>query len=107
MWFVFPQLKGLGFSQTSQYYGIASLQEAEAFWQHAVLGPRLRECTELVLAVEGKTARQIFGLPDDMKFRSSMTLFERAAPAEHIFGRALEKYFTGERDRASLRLLGA
>jgi uncharacterized protein (DUF1810 family) len=106
MWFVFPQLKGLGFSQTSQYYGIASLQEAEAYWQHPVLGSRLRECTELVLAVEGRTARQVFGPPDDLKFRSSMTLFELAVPAEPIFGVALEKYFAGERDTATLRLLG-
>jgi uncharacterized protein (DUF1810 family) len=105
MWFVFPQLKGLGRSTTSEFYSISSLLEAEAYWQHPLLGTRLRECSDLVLAVKDKTAREIFGSPDDVKFRSSMTLFERAAPQEPIFGRALAKYFNGERDARTLTLL--
>lgn len=77
MWFVFPQLKGLGHSALAQRFGIASKAEAQAYWQHAVLGARLKECIELVLAIEGKTALDIFGSPDDLKFHSSLTLFER------------------------------
>ena len=105
MWFVFPQLKGLGRSAMAQHYGLASLDEAKAYWQHPVLGPRLKECTALVLAVAGKTALDIFGSIDEMKFRSSMTLFERAAPDEGSFGRAIDKYFDGERDQKTLALL--
>jgi uncharacterized protein (DUF1810 family) len=106
MWFVFPQLKGLGRSPTAEYFGIASHDEAVAYWTHPLLGPRLRECTDLVLAVEGRTAHQIFGSPDDVKFRSCLTLFERAAPEEPVFARALDKYFEGERDAATLEFLG-
>jgi uncharacterized protein (DUF1810 family) len=105
MWFIFPQLKGLGRSPTAEYFGIASLPEAEAYWRHPVLGRRLKECTELVVAILGKTAHQIFGSPDDVKFRSCMTLFERAAPEEPIFGQALDKYFDGKRDSSTLALL--
>jgi len=105
MWFIFPQLKGLGRSQTSEYYGIASLKEAHAYWQHPVLGARLRECTELVLAVGGRTAREIFGSPDDVKLRSCMTLFERAAPDEPVFARALAQFFRSERDGTTLTLI--
>ncbi len=105
MWFIFPQLRGLGRSPTADYYGIASLQEARAYWQHPLLGPRLRECTELALAVDGRTAHEIFGFPDDLKFRSCMTLFERAAPEEPAFGRAVDKYFAGERDHGTLAML--
>lgn len=94
MWFVFPQLKGLGRSATAEHFGIASKDEAIAYLQHPVLGPRLRECTRLVLDVEGKTAAQIFGSPDDMKFRSSVTLFA-AVSGEPLFRRAIEKYFDG------------
>jgi uncharacterized protein (DUF1810 family) len=105
MWFVFPQLKQLGRSATAQHFGIASLAEAKAYWQHPLLGARLKECSELVVSVEGKTALRIFGSPDDLKFRSSMTLFEEAASDEPVFGRALEKYFRGGRDRRTLELL--
>src|SRR2546422_10623815 len=85
MWFVFPQLKGLGRSALAQHYGIASREEALAYWRHPLLGPRLKECTELVIAVDGKTALQILGSPDDLKFCSSMTLFERVVPDEPAF----------------------
>jgi uncharacterized protein (DUF1810 family) len=102
MWFVFPQIAGLGFSQMAARYAISSLAEATAYLAHPVLGPRLKECTQLVLQVEGRSIRQIFGQPDDMKFRSSMTLFARAAPDEPIFTKALQKYFGGELDRMTL-----
>jgi uncharacterized protein (DUF1810 family) len=104
MWFVFPQLKGLGRSATAQHYGIASKAEAQAYWVHPLLGPRLRECTELVLEVEGRSAHEIFGAPDDLKFRSCMTLFAHAT-GEPLFVRALEKYFGGRDDGQTLRLL--
>ncbi|MGB2818376.1 MAG: DUF1810 domain-containing protein [Burkholderiaceae bacterium] len=110
MWFVFPQLRGLGRSATARYYGIASAAEALAYLGHAVLGPRLRECVELLLAVEGRNAAAIFGSPDDLKFRSSMTLFAWVAPAEPLFRRALEKYYGGQPDPltvTSLREAGA
>jgi len=107
MWFVFPQLKALGRSATAQFFGIASRDEALAYWQHPVLGPRLKACAELVLAVEGKTALQIFHSPDDLKFRSSMTLFAQVAPREPVFDRALDKYFGGKGDAQTLELLKA
>jgi uncharacterized protein (DUF1810 family) len=106
MWFVFPQIAGLGHSQSAQLYAIASLEEARAYLAHPVLGHRLLECTELVNAVEGRTAHDIFASPDDMKFRSSMTLFSLADPDEAAFGAALEKYFDGAEDRRTLELLG-
>jgi uncharacterized protein (DUF1810 family) len=106
MWFVFPQMKGLGSSSMAARYGIASLDEAVAYLAHPLLGPRLLECTRLLLAVQGKTARRILGAPDDLKLCSSMTLFERAAPAEPVFGEALEKYYGGRRDPKTLALLG-
>ena len=105
MWFVFPQLKGLGRSAMALRYGIASADEALAYWRHPVLGPRLKECTELVLAVQGRTALQIFGSPDDLKFCSSMTLFARVAPDETAFGRAIDKYFGGQRDARTIALM--
>jgi uncharacterized protein (DUF1810 family) len=105
MWFVFPQHRHLGRSPTAQRFGIASLLEARAYWQHPVLGARLQECSGLVLAVEGKSAHQIFGSPDDLKLRSSMTLFEQAAPGEPVFGQVLEKYFRGARDWKTLARL--
>lgn len=104
MWFVFPQLKGLGRSATAQHYGIASTAEAQAYWAHPLLGPRLRECTELVLAVDRTSAGEIFGAPDDLKFHSCMTLFAHAT-GEPLFVRALEKYFGGRDDGQTLRLL--
>ena len=105
MWFVFPQLRGLGRSATARHFGLASLEDARAYWRHALLGPRLKDCTDLVLAVRGRSALQIFGPPDDLKFRSCMTLFEAAAPDEPVFARALETYFAGGRDAATLALL--
>ncbi len=102
MWFVFPQIAGLGFSSMAQRYALASLAEAEAYLAHPVLGDRLRHCIDLVLAVEGKGITAILGSPDDMKFRSCMTLFGRAAPKEPCFRAALDRYFNGEPDPATL-----
>ena len=96
MWFIFPQIAGLGRSPMAQHYAIQNLAEARAYLNHPVLGARLRECTRAVLDVEGKTAHEIFGSPDHLKFRSSMTLFAHAAPDEELFRTALEKYFDGE-----------
>ncbi|HUO54778.1 MAG TPA: DUF1810 domain-containing protein [Rhodoblastus sp.] len=107
MWFIFPQIAGLGVSPMAQFYALASLDEARAYLAHPLLGPRLRECAELVLRVEGRSLLDIFGDPDRMKFRSSMTLFERAAPLEPIFAAALDKYCGGLRDPATLDRLGA
>jgi uncharacterized protein (DUF1810 family) len=98
MWFVFPQLRGLGHSAMAQRYAIGSLAEARAYLAHPVLGPRLVECTALVNRVEGRSAHEIFGSPDDLKFRSCMTLFALAQPAAPVFREALEKYFGGAPD---------
>jgi len=106
MWYVFPQSAGLGRSAMAQTYAIGSLAEARAYLAHPVLGPRLRDCVAAALAVQGRTAHQIFGSPDDLKFRSSLTLFARAAPGEPLFGQALDRYFGGEPDPATLRILG-
>ena len=105
MWFVFPQIEGLGHSAMAQRYAIASLDEARAYLEHPVLGARLRECSALVLAVPGRTVHDIFGSPDDLKFHSSMTLFHRAAPAHALFGECLQKYFGGEEDAATVARL--
>ena len=105
MWFVFPQLRALGRSATAQHFGIACRAEAQAYWQHPVLGFRLKECSELVMAVQGKSALQIFHSPDDLKFRSSMTLFAQVAPQEAVFSRALARYFGGEGDLKTLDML--
>ena len=104
MWFVFPQVAGLGFSAMSQRYAIASRAEAKAYLAHPILGPRLIECTRLVLAIEGRTINAILGAPDDAKFRSSMTLFDTVSD-EPVFDEALAKYFSGERDGATLEIL--
>ncbi len=104
MWFIFPQIAGLGHSAMAQMYAIQSLDEAKAYLAHPVLGPRLRECCEAVLAVEGKTAHAIFGSPDDLKFRSSLTLFDLASPGD-IFRAALDKYFGGHPDPLTLQKL--
>jgi uncharacterized protein (DUF1810 family) len=101
MWFVFPQIAGLGRSETARFYALASLEEARSYALHPVLGARLRECTRAVLAVHGKTARDIFGPPDDLKFRSCMTLFAHAT-SDPLFRQALERYFGGEEDKATL-----
>jgi uncharacterized protein (DUF1810 family) len=106
MWFVFPQLRGLGHSSMAQHYGIASLEEARACLAHPVLGARLRECCELMLQVPGKSALEILGSPDDVKFRSCVTLFEAAAPDEDVFGRCLERFFQGRPDERTLAALG-
>lgn len=104
MWFIFPQLTGLGYSAMSRRYAIASLDEAKTYLAHPVLSARLRECAELVLAAKDRTLAQIFGGPDDMKFCSSMTLFSHAAPDEPLFRAALEKCFGS--DEATLTRLG-
>jgi uncharacterized protein (DUF1810 family) len=105
MWFVFPQLAGLGSSPTAQHYAISGLDEARAYLAHAVLGPRLVECAGLVAAVEGRSARDVMGFPDDLKLRSSMTLFARAAPDTPVFGEVLDRFFDGEPDPRTLALL--
>jgi uncharacterized protein (DUF1810 family) len=106
MWFVFPQLVGLGRSPMAQAYAIGSLAEARAYLNHPVLGPRLIEATRLVMAVEGRSLTAILGTPDDLKFRSSMTLFDRARPVEPLFRAALDRFCGGAPDPATLRLLG-
>jgi len=105
MWFIFPQIGGLGQSAMSIRFAIASMDEAKAYLAHPVLGPRLRECARLALNVEGKTAREIFGSLDETKFRSSMTLFGRASPEDDVFDRCLTKYFGGTEDPATLERL--
>jgi len=105
IWFIFPQIKGLGQSWMSQQYAISSLAEAQAYLQHSILGPRLRECTRLVNLVEGRTIEEIFGGIDSMKFRSSMTLFAKAADDTQIFLDALNKYFAGEFDPLTIQRL--
>jgi uncharacterized protein (DUF1810 family) len=106
IWFIFPQMKGLGQSSHSHFYGIGSMDEAIAYTRHPVLGPRLEECTILVNLVKKKPIGQILGYPDDLKFRSSMTLFSRAAPENTVFAQALDKYFAGRPDKLTLELLG-
>jgi uncharacterized protein (DUF1810 family) len=105
MWFVFPQLRGLGNSQMALYFAISSLEEAEVYLKHPILGTRLRECTQLVILVERRSINQIFGYPDDLKFRSSMTLFARATSENELFKDALGKYFAGEPDPLTLEQL--
>jgi len=105
MWFVFPQIRGLGHSYTSQLYAISGLDEAVAFLEHPILGRRLRECTALANAIRSSSAREVFGRPDDLKFRSSMTLFAHAASDNAVFLRALEKYFGSAFDPLTLQRL--
>ncbi|OBF09880.1 DUF1810 domain-containing protein [Mycobacterium sp. 852002-10029_SCH5224772] len=107
MWFVFPQLRGLGGSPTAVHYGISSLDEARAYLRHELLGPRLRECARLVTAVQGRSVGQIFGSPDDLKLCSSMTLFARATEANDDFVAVLEKYYDGRQDRLTVARLPA
>jgi uncharacterized protein (DUF1810 family) len=102
MWFVFPQIQGLGHSYTAQKFAISSIEEARAYLEHAVLGPRLRECTTLVNNVSGRTIHQIFGSPDDLKFHSCMTLFAQASADDDVFQEALQKYFSGKPDTLTL-----
>ena len=105
MWFVFPQLAGLGHSEMAQRFAIASLDEARAYLAHPILGTRLRECVGILNGVEGRTAAQIMGYPDDLKLRSCLTLFARATADKQVFLDALEKYFSGEMDSLTLKLL--
>lgn len=105
MWFIFPQLRGLGWSAMSNRYGISGLREAEAYSKHPVLGPRLCECTRLVLGISHCSVEEIFGEPDDAKFRSSMTLFGQTLGDNRLFHEALQKYFNGKPDTRTLELL--
>ena len=103
MWFVFPQLQGLGSSPMAQHYAISGIEEAKAYLAHPLLGGRLRDCTSLVNAVSGRTVEDIFGYPDDLKFRSSVTLFAQASgPQNQVFQEALKKYFNGLPDKATM-----
>ena len=108
MWFIFPQIKGLGSSEMAVRYAISSLEEAKAYLEHPVLGARLRECAGIVLGVEGRTVEEIFGYPDDLKFHSSMTLFAKAAEISEedlVFSQALDKYFGGREDAGTVQRL--
>jgi uncharacterized protein (DUF1810 family) len=107
MWFVFPQLQGLGSSSTARFYAIRSTAEAKAYLEHPVLGPRLQEISAALLAIEGKSARDIFGSPDDLKLRSSATLFGSVSAPGSVFEHVLEKFFDGEPDPETRRMLGA
>ncbi len=106
MWFIFPQLDGLGRSSTARHYAIRSLDEAGAYLAHPVLGPRLLECCHLILGVDGKSATDIFGFPDDVKLRSSMTLFAQLDDAPTEFQSVIDTYFGGEFDQRTIELLG-
>ena len=105
MWYVFPQVKGLGQSSMAATYGISGREEAQAYLDHPILGVRIRECTRLVNLVEGRSVDEIFGYPDNLKFRSSMTLFAQAAPDDPLFAEALLKYFGGQGDPLTLAKL--
>ena len=107
MWYVFPQYDGLGFSETTRRYAIKSVAEAQAYLAHPVLGPRLTEIAEATLGVDGRSAHEVLGSPDDMKLRSCATLFAHVSPPRSVFHRLLDKYFRGERDDRTLRLIGA
>jgi uncharacterized protein (DUF1810 family) len=106
MWYIFPQIDGLAFSSTAKYYAIKSIEEARAYLEHPILGPRLLACAEAALRVDGRSATEIFGSPDDLKLRSCATLFARVSPVGSVFDRLLEKYYHGERDPKTLGLLG-
>lgn len=105
MWYVFPQLRGLGRSETARHYGIDGREEAVAYLRHPVLGPRLVECAEALLAIEGRSAREILGTPDDLKLRSCATLFAEISPPGSAFHRLLDRYYGGEPDSLTLKLL--
>jgi uncharacterized protein (DUF1810 family) len=106
MWYIFPQLDGLAFSSTSKRYSIKSVEEAQEFLNHSVLGPRLLECMKAVLRVEGRSAADIFGTPDDLKLRSCATLFACVSSPDSVFERVLDKYYQGGRDGKTLQMLG-
>lgn len=105
MWYIFPQIDGLGFSSISRHFSIKSIEEARAYLDHPVLGPRLLKCAEAVVGVEGQSAVEIFGSPDDLKLKSCATLFASVLPAGSVFERLLAKYYEGTRDEKTLRLL--
>lgn len=105
MWFIFPQFDGLGYSATSKHYAIKSKAEAQQYLNHPILGKRLVECVEAVLGIKGRSASAIFGSPDDMKLKSSMTLFAAVTPPESVFARVLDAYFSGNRDSKTLSLM--
>lgn len=106
MWFIFPQFAGLGHSAMSQRYAIKSIEEAKAYLAHPILGPRLRQCVDAMISVKVRSAHDILGYPDDLKFRSSMTLFSAVSEAVSPFERAIDRFFEGEPDRKTLDLLG-
>jgi uncharacterized protein (DUF1810 family) len=106
MWFIFPQIAGLGFSEMSQRFAISSLAEAAAYLAHPVLGPRLREVSRLVICIDGRTVEQVFGSPDDMKLRSSMTLFAHATKENEVFLEVIRKYFGGKWDERTVEIMG-
>ena len=105
MWFIFPQIEGLGKSRTSRFYSIKSLEEAQAYFNHPILSKRLLECTQTILSIQGKSALQIFGSPDDIKLKSSMTLFAFISPDNFLFQQVLDKFFQGNKDAKTLSLL--
>ena len=105
MWYIFPQIQGLGFSSTAQYYAIRDLQEAKDYLAHPVLGPRLREISSALLSLEGLSAHEIFGFPDDLKLRSSMTLFRLADLEDDLFEKVLEKYYDGIPDSRTVDIV--
>lgn len=107
MWYIFPQLDGLGFSSISKHFSIKSIEEARAYLDHPVLGPRLVECAEAVIAIDDLSATEIFGSPDDLKLKSCATLFASVLPPGSAFDRLLAKYYMGARDAKTLQLLGA
>jgi uncharacterized protein (DUF1810 family) len=105
MWYIFPQIHGLGHSSTSKYYALKSIEEARQYYTHPVLGRRLLECAQAVLGIQGRSISEIFGYPDDLKLKSSMTLFASVADPYSVFVSVLDRYFNGERDVSTLRLL--
>jgi uncharacterized protein (DUF1810 family) len=105
MWFIFPQIDGLGYRSTAKFYAIKSVEEAKAYLNHPLLGRRLIECTGALLKIEGKSAAEIFGYPDDLKLRSSMTLFSSASESDSVFSRVLERYDEGQPDPRTLELV--
>lgn len=105
MWYVFPQLRGLGRSEMAEHYGISGIDEARAYLAHPLLGPRLEDCARALLSHRGRSARQIMGSPDDLKLRSSMTLFQAVAPQQPLFAEVLQAFYDGEQDAATLQRL--
>ena len=105
MWFIFPQIKGLGSSSTARFYALDSIEETRQYWKHPVLGTRLEECINILLAKTNPDARAIFGYPDVLKLRSCLTLFEKAAENGDIFSQAIDRLYAGERDAKTLRIL--